>query len=541
MKRIKLVGRLLHINQILIKHGLDELILSTDLFSPLRYSKVLSPNYWVKREHGPRAVRIRRTLEDLGPIFVKLGQVLSTRRDLLPEDIADELALLQDRVPPFDPAEAQTIIEEALGGSVTELFASFDGQPLASASVAQVHAATLLSGEDVVVKVLRPDIEPRIRHDVALMYELARLAQRLSDDVRRMRPVDVVAEFEKTILHELDLVREGANASELRRNFENSGMLYVPKIYWDLTRINVLVMERIYGIPVGDVQQLKAQGVDLKLLAHRGVEIFFTQVLRDNFFHADMHPGNVFVNPADSSYIAVDFGIVGSLTPADQHYLAHNLIAFFNRDYHRVAELHVQSEWVPDDTRVDELEAAVRAVCEPIFEKPISEISYGHLLLRLFQTARNFNAEVQPQLVLFQKTLLNIEGLGRELYPQLDLWETAKPFLENWFKEKIGPKATVKKIAKQFPDWIEQMPEIPSLAYQLLHDSVNGQLSVQWRSKELAQLHDQIKTNHRSTTSAIIGGSCLISAAILLGLSGFTLMPGWLLGGVGALFLLRGL
>ena len=541
----KILGRLLHINWVLVTHGLDELILATHLFRPVRFIALLSPNFWRRKQHEPRGIRIRRTLEDLGPIFVKFGQMLSTRRDLLPEDIADELAKLQDRVPPFPGSEARTIIEKALEQSVSELFAQFDETPLASASIAQVHAAELHSGEDVVVKVLRPAVEKRIESDVALLYELARLAQRFWADAKRLRPVEVVAEFEKTIINELDLVREGANAAELRRNFEHSAVLYIPRIYWDLTRRNVVVMERIYGIPIGDIKRLRAEGVDLKLLAHRGVEIFFTQVLRDNFFHADMHPGNIFVSPKDSSYIAVDFGIVGSLTVADQHYLAYNLLAFFNRDYRRVAELHVESEWVPKQTRIDELEGAIRTVCEPIFEKPISEISYGHLLLRLFQTARRFNAEVQPQLVLFQKTLLNIEGLGRELYPQLDLWETAKPFLENWFKEQIGPKATMKKARKALPQWIDQMPELPLLAHQVMKDAVNGQLEVQWRSKELEALRDQMQRNHRRSIAAITGSAFLISAVILLGLDGYApKMLGdaplltWVLGVLGLCFLI---
>jgi ubiquinone biosynthesis protein len=541
----KLLGRLLHINWVLVSHGLDELILATHLFRPVRFVALLSPNFWIRKQHEPRGIRIRRTLEDLGPIFVKFGQMLSTRRDLLPEDIADELAKLQDRVPPFPGSEARAIIEKALEQPVSELFAQFDETPLASASIAQVHVAELHSGEDVVVKVLRPAVEKRIGSDVALLYELARLAQRFWADAKRLRPVEVVAEFEKTIINEIDLVREGANAAELRRNFEHSEVLYIPRIYWDLTRTNVVVMERIYGIPIGDMKRLREEGVDLKLLAHRGVEIFFTQVLRDNFFHADMHPGNIFVSPKDSSYIAVDFGIVGSLTVADQHYLAYNLLAFFNRDYRRVAELHVESEWVPKQTRVDELEGAIRAVCEPIFEKPISGISYGQLLLRLFQAARRFNAEVQPQLVLFQKTLLNIEGLGRELYPQLDLWETAKPFLENWFKEQIGPKATMKKVRKALPLWIDQMPELPALTHQVMSAAANGQLEVQWRSKELEELRNQMQRNHRRSIAAITGSALIISAAILLGLDGYVpVMLGdaplltWVLGVLGLFFLI---
>lgn len=543
MLRPKLILRLLYINWILVFHGLDKIILATHLFRPIRYFAFLSPNFWLRKVHEPRGVGIRRTLEDLGPIFVKFGQALSTRRDLLPEDIADELQKLQDKVPPFNGALARQIVEKELGRPISEGFASFDETPLASASIAQVHTAELPDGTQVIVKVLRPNVEQHIKNDIELLYELARLAQKFWVNAKRLRPLEVVAEFEKTIIDELDLIREGANASELGRNFEASEMLYIPKIYWDWTRTKVLVMERIYGIPVRDIERLREANVDFKLLAERGVEIFFTQVLRDNFFHADMHPGNIFVTP-ESSYIAVDFGIVGSLTYADQHYLAYNLLAFFNRDYRRVAELHVESGWVDKNTRVDELESGIRAVCEPIFQKPISEISYGNLLLRLFQAARRFNAEVQPQLVLFQKTLLNIEGLGRELYPQLDLWQTAKPFLENWFKEQVGPKATFKKVRKQLPDWAEQLPELPGLVHHLLSDASKGELEVRWQSRQLDELRKQIQQNHHHSIAATTGGALIVSAAVLVGLNGTaTVTPGnipmliWLCGITGALFL----
>ncbi|MCI0654519.1 MAG: ubiquinone biosynthesis regulatory protein kinase UbiB [Methylococcaceae bacterium] len=515
---LKLLLRLIRINWILVFHGLDELVLKTHLFRPVRYVAFFSPNFWIRKDHGPRAVRIRRTLEDLGPIFVKFGQALSTRRDLLPEDIADELAKLQDKAPPFSGSEARGIVEQELGKPIAECFAEFDETPLASASIAQVHAARLAGGEDVIVKVLRPMVESQIQNDIALLYELARLAQKFWLDAKRLRPVEVVAEFEKTILDELDLVREGANASVLRRNFENSDILYVPLIYWDWTRRKVLVMERIYGIPIGDIKRLRAEGVNFRLLAERGVEIFFTQVLRDNFFHADMHPGNIFAK-ADASYIAVDFGIVGSLSLADQHYLAYSLLAFFNRDYRRVAELHIESGWVPKETRVDGLESGIRAVCEPIFEKPISQISYGHLLLRLFQAARRFNAEIQPQLVLFQKTLLNIEGLGRELYPDLDLWQTAKPILEKWFAQQVGPKATFNKVKKQLPEWAEQIPEIPGLAHRVLKDMLNGQLELNWKNRQLEEIQLQLARNNKRAIRAISGSAFIISAAILSGMS----------------------
>lgn len=529
------IRRLLHIQQVLIRHGLDEIVLATHLFRPVRHLFTLSPNYWRAAREEPRGVRMRRTLEDLGPIFVKFGQTLSTRRDLLPDDVAEELVKLQDRVPPFPGEEATRIIEKALGQPVAELFAEFDANPLASASIAQVHAARLKTGEQVVVKVLRPGVEKQIRSDLALLYELAHLTRRFWPEARRLRPVEVVAEFEKTILDELDLVREAANAAEMRRNFEHSEMLYIPKVYFDLTRRGVMVMERISGIPVGDVEELRRRGVDLKLLAARGVEIFFTQVLRDSFFHADMHPGNIFVTP-EAKYIAIDFGIVGSLSREDKHYIAANFHAFFKRDYRRVAELYIESGWVPKTTRIHEFETAMRAVCEPIFEKPLKEISYGHLLLRLFQVARRFDMEVQPQLVLLQKTLLNIEGLGRDLYPDLDLWQTAKPFIENWFKQEYGPKAAVRKLRAQLPEWAEQWPEMPTLAHRALTDAVHGKLSLRFESDQLESIRADLERHHRRTLSAITGGILLMGAALLAGTLGIPILAG-VGGGVGAVLL----
>jgi ubiquinone biosynthesis protein len=529
------IRRLLYIQRVLVRHGLDELVLATHLFRPVRYLAVLSPNTWRGSRDEPRAVRIRRTLEDLGPIFVKFGQTLSTRRDLLPDDIAEELVKLQDRVPPFPGDEAKRIVEQTLGKPVSELFAAFDETPLASASVAQVHAARLHDGQDVIVKVLRPEIATQIRSDIALLHELARLARRFWPEARRLRPVEVVAEFEKTILDELDLVREAANAAEMRRRFENSEMLYIPKIHWPYTRREVMVMERISGIPVGDVERLRREGVDLKLLAERGVEIFFTQVLRDSFFHADMHPGNIFVTP-EAQYIAVDFGIVGSISEEDKRYIAENFRAFFNRDYRRVAEMHIESGWIPKDSRVVEFEAAIRAVCEPIFEKPLKEISYGHLLLRLFQVARRFDMEVQPQLVLLQKTLLNIEGLGRDLYPDLDLWQTAKPFLERWFKEEMSPKAALRKIQTQLPEWAEHWSEMPMLAHRALADAVSGKLAVTFHSRELERLHRDMQRNQRRTLAGITGGALLVGAAVLLGSAAAPTAAG-LFGALGAAFL----
>jgi len=510
--RPKLLLRLIHINWVLVSHGLDEIVLKTHLFRPIRFLAVFSPYYWLSRKSDSRGVRIRQALEDLGPIYVKFGQALSTRKDLLPDDIADELVKLQDRVPPFANEVARSIIEKELGMSINQAFAEFNPQPLASASVAQVHTAVLHSGEDVVVKVLRPDIEERIHSDIGLLYELARFAERFWSDARRLRPMEVVTEFERTTLDELDLVREAANAAKIRRNFENSELIYIPEIHWPLTRQKVMVMERIHGIPVGEIEQLRVGGADFKLLAERGVEIFFTQVFRDNFFHADMHPGNIFVD-LPAKYIAVDFGIVGTLSLSDQHYLAENFLAFFNRDYRKVAEMHVESGWVPPSTRIEEFESAIRSVCEPIFEKPLRDISFGQLLLRLFQTARRFDMHVQPQLVLLQKTLLNIEGLGRQLYPELDLWQTAKPFLEKWFQERMGPKAKIKKLLKQFPEFAEQFPEVPSLIYKALDNAAYAKQRSEAHNRELALLRQQMDKNHRTTVWAMFISAALISAA----------------------------
>ncbi len=523
------LARLLYINWVLLRHGLDEVILATHLFRPVRFLKYVSPFYWRRRDQEiPFGLRLRRALEDLGPIFVKFGQILSTRLDLLPPDIAEELVKLQDRVPPFPGDEAQRVIEQALGQPVDEIFAEFEQNPLASASIAQVHAARLKSGEEVVVKVLRPGIEKVIKQDVRLLYTLARMAQRYWGDGKRLRPVDVVHEMEKTLLDELDLSREAANATLLRRNFLDSEMLYVPEVYWDHVRQNVLVMERIYGIPVGQVDELKRRGISMKLLGERGVEIFFTQVFRDNFFHADMHPGNIFVEPS-GRYISVDFGIMGTLTTEDQRYLAENLLAFFNRDYRRVAELHVQSNWIPKGTRVEEFEAAIRTVSEPIFEKPLSEISFGYFLLRLFQTARRFNMEIQPQLVLLQKTLLNIEGLGRQLYPELDLWTTAKPFMERWIKTQVGPRAFAKRLKAGLPEASEQLPEVPRLAYRVLNDAANGRLELQWQSRQLDALRDELREANRRTVGAVGGGSLLLGGIGLNTLDGALppLLTGW--------------
>jgi len=535
--------RLAHINFVLVRHGLDEIILATHLFRFFRFLYYLAPWNWVPRRREPRAVRIRKALEDLGPIYVKFGQILSTRRDLLPDDIAEELARLQDRVPPFPGARAKAMIEAAEGQPVGEVFLAFDETPLASASIAQVHAARLHDGTDVVVKVLRPNIRQYIRRDVSLLRTIAGMAEHYWRESRRLRPCEVIAEFEKTLYDELDLLREAANASQLRRNFRDSDMLYVPEIHWAYCRPNVMVMELISGISVTNIGALRASGIDLKALAERGVELFFTQVFRHNFFHADMHPGNIFVSPT-GTYMAVDFGIMGTLNPVDQRYLAENFLAFFRRDYRRVAELHVESEWVPSGTRVDEFESAIRTVCEPIFEKPLKEISFGNVLLRLFQTARRFNMEIQPQLVLLQKTLLNIEGLGRQMYPDLDLWQTAKPFLERSMSEQIGVRALVRNLKESVPAMTETLPELPLLAHKLMEQATTGKLRMEWTSVELRSLRDEIKRANHRTINAIVGTGLLLGAAIIYGLDGHAPsvifgapLLSWLCGGLGVAIL----
>ena len=535
--------RLAYINVVLVRHGLDEIVLNTHLLRPVRFLLYLLPWNWVRGTQPPRAVRLRRTLEDLGPIFIKFGQIISTRRDLLPEDIADEFASLQDRVPPFPGEAAAGIVRDAIGCPVEEIFSEFTREPLASASIAQVHAARLKDGREVVVKVVRPGIRKVIRRDVSLLHLVADLAHRYWPDARRLHPRDIVAEYEKTILDELDLLREAASASQLRRNFEGSDLLYVPEVHWEHTRGRVMVMERVSGIPVSDIDALRDAGIDLRALAERGVEIFFTQLVRHNFFHADMHPGNIFVDrehPERPRYIAVDFGIMGSLSEQDKRYLAENFLAFFNRDYRRVAELHVESKWVPPDTRIDEFEAAIRSVCEPIFDRPLKEISFGRVLVRLFQTARRFHMEVQPQLVLLQKTLLNIEGVGRQLYPDLDLWETAKPFLDRWMREQLGARALLREIKRQAPKWGETLPALPGLVYETLKLARSGEIEVRIRSEEIDQLRAEIRRANQRTVLVVIGAALLLGASVILGVGG-TQLPmlwgapiwTWVLGGAG--------
>lgn len=515
--------RLLHINWVLIKYGLDKIVWTTSLFKPFNFLIIFFPWRWFSKKEVPTGEAIRLALEELGPIFVKFGQLLSIRRDILPDDIAEELAKLQDKVPPFNGELAKRMIEESLKQPLSAVFAEFNLTPLASASISQVHSACLQDGTKVVVKVLRPRIYQQIRRDVELLETFAKLIFRYLPQARRFRPIEVVQEFKDTLFDELDLLREAANASQLRRNFASSQSLYVPQIYWQHTRKNILVMEHIYGVHITDIPTLLAHNTNLKRLAERGVEIFFTQVFRDCFFHADMHPGNLFVDvsdPQDPRYIAVDFGIMGTLSPDDQRYLGENFLAFFKRDYRRVAELHVQSGWVPPHTRVDAFESAIRTVCEPIFERPLKDISIGQTLLRLFQTARRFEMEVQPQLVLLQKTLLTVEGLGRQLYPDLDLWQTAKPFLEKWMKKQFGMRALFRSLKTKFPIWADRLPEIP----EALHD-----IAKYWQH-ETHYLHhlqaerrvshaELLKKTNRHITRKLFGIFFIISGGLIITLS----------------------
>jgi ubiquinone biosynthesis protein len=462
--------RLIKIQSVAFRFGLDEFVIN---HGPLRFLEkpIKWLTFWRKLDR-PRAERLRLALEALGPIFVKFGQMLSTRRDLLPQDIADELAKLQDQVPPFPSETVLSILEKSYGEKIDQVFLKFDKTPIASASVAQVHFAVLHDGTEVAVKVLRPGIAPIITHDVALMDTGAWLAESLWPDGKRLKLRQVVSEFARHLDDELDLMREAANCSQLRRNFLNSPLLLVPEVYWDYCHTNVMVMERVAGIPISHVDELIAQGIDIPQLARVGVEIFFTQVFRDGYFHADMHPGNIFVGQ-DGRYIAVDFGIMGTLSDEDKNYLAQNFLAFFRRDYARVAQAHVEAGWAPKETRVDEFETAIRAVCEPIFDKPLREISFGRVLFQLFQTSRQFNVEIQPQLVLLQKTLLNIEGLGRDLDPDLDLWKTAKPFLENWMSEQIGWRGLVSRMQKEAPSWAIIFPQFPRLLHHMMAENRN--------------------------------------------------------------------
>jgi ubiquinone biosynthesis protein len=500
--------RLLKIIFVVLRFGLDEFLLAHE-----RTSWMLRPLNWLlffRNTSRPRAERLRLALETLGPIFVKFGQLLSTRRDLIPIDIADELAKLQDRVPPFPSDQAVALLEAAYGKPLHEVFARFDETPVASASVAQVHLAVLPDGREAAVKIIRPGILRVIDHDVALLQICAGLIESWWSDGKRLKPKLVVAEFEKYLHDELDMMREAANCSQLRRNFADAKLLLVPEVYWDWCNDQVMVMERMHGLPISDIPGLRAAGVDLSKLACNGVEVFYTQVFRDGFFHADMHPGNILVT-RDGRYVAMDFGIVGTLTATDKNYLAQNFIAFFNRDYKRVAELHIESGWAPADTRVDEFESAIRAVCEPIFDKPLRDVSFGKVLLRLFQTSRRFGIEIQPQLVLLQKTLLNIEGLGLQLDPELDLWKTAKPWLERWMSEQVGWRGFVKALRTELPRYATLLPQLP----RLLHERLNQDFAEQAAPILRELLIQQKKRNAWLMVIALLlGASVLLTAYI---------------------------
>lgn len=510
--------RALEILRVIGRYRLDELVPERVLPAAGRLALKANPYRLRPVEQVDRASRLRLALEELGPVFVKFGQALSTRRDLLPEDLADELAKLQDQVRPFPSAQAVQIVEASLGKTVDELFERFDRTPLASASVAQVHSARLRphqGGREVVVKIIRPEVETLIRKDTQLMLGLAKRFERWSRLGRRLRAVAVVQDYQQTILDELDLAREAANTSQLRRNFLDGELVYVPEVFWDFTRRDVLVLERIRGIPVTDLEQLRERQVDLKVLGERGVEIFFTQVLRDSFFHADMHPGNIFVDASDPQkprYIAIDCAIIGSLSESDQYYLAKNLLAIFKRDYQTVARLHVECGWVPPETRIGEFEAAMRAVCEPVFERPIAEISFGQMLVYLFRTASRFDMEVQPSLILLQKTLLNIEGLGRQLYPQLNLWDTAMPFLERWIAERYSPQSVIRKLQQSAPSILEQLPQLSEALVDSLQapriQSSRAELELRAQHKEHARR--AIKARRRYLGAM----ACLLAAGV---------------------------
>ncbi len=513
-------ARMLKISVILSRYQLDEFLEATHLYRPMRLLRAIPP--WRQRDLSdkPRGERLRLALNEMGPIYVKFGQIISTRRDLVAPDIADELALLQDQVPPFPGTEAQAIVEEALNRPVSELFGSFDLEPLASASIAQVHAATLPEGREVVVKVVRPGINRLIRRDIDLLMAIAQLAEKYWESGSRIKPTEFVREFETFIFDELDMTREASNASALRNNFAGSKELYIPEIYWPYCKEQVLVMERVSGIPISDMQRLREAGVNLERLAKMGIRVFYTQVFRDNLFHADMHPGNILVDvsdPENASYIALDFGIVASLTPKDLYYISENFQALFNRDYFRVAQLHIDAGWVPHDTRVDELEASVRAVGEPSFSRPLNEISFGNLMLKLFQVAYRFKLDIQPQLIMLQKTLLNIEGLGRELYPELDVLAASKPELERILREKHGIDQATKDLRERLPGWLSRAPDMPGLVYDYLKLATEGKLVTRLDTREMERHHAEQRDSNRRILKAISGASLFFSGAILLG------------------------
>ncbi|GAP64839.1 2-octaprenylphenol hydroxylase [Mizugakiibacter sediminis] len=518
MTPFALVPRLLRVTVVLVRYRLDELVDAAHLFRPLKLVRPLLPRPRAELRALPRGARLRLALTELGPIFVKAGQILSTRRDLLPADVADELAQLQDQVPPFPGAEARAIVERALRAPVAELYASFDEQPLASASIAQVHPAALADGRQVVVKVLRPGIARRIARDVALLRALAELARRWHPNADKIRPHEVVDEIEKTLEHELDLQREGANASLLRRNFAGSGDLYVPEVHWSHTAEQVLTMERVHGIPVDDIAALDRAGIDRRRLAAKGVRLFYEQVFRDNFFHADAHPGNIWVDPArtgEPRFIALDFGIMGSLPEADQFWLAENFMALFRRDYRRIAQLHLDAGWMPNHVRVDELEAAVRTVCEPYFTRPLSEISLAEVVVKLFNTARRYELTLQPQLILLQKTLLNIEGVGRMLDPKIDIWAVAEPVLAEILRKRYSPRRAFAEMRRRLPEWVHVAPRMPELVRDYLEQATRGERRTRLADADLARLAADARATRDLIGGALLGGSLLIAATLL--------------------------
>jgi ubiquinone biosynthesis protein len=518
MTPLRLAPRLLRVAAVLLRYQLDDLVDGAHLFRPLKLVRPLLPKPRADVRDLPRGARLRLALTELGPIFVKAGQVLSTRRDLVPADVADELALLQDQVPPFPGAEARVIVERQLRAPVTTLYARFDETPLASASIAQVHAATLHDGREVVVKVLRPGIDQRIARDVDLLHALGELAQRWHPNADKIRPLDVVAEVEKMLSNELDLQREGASASLLRRNFASGVDLYVPEIHWELSTARVLTLERVYGVSADDIPAIDAAGIDRKRLAAKGVRLFYEQVFRDNFFHADAHPGNIWVDLTrtdEPRFIALDFGIMGSLPEADQYWLAENFIALFERDYARIAQLHVAAGWMPADVRMDELEAAVRTVCEPYFTRPLAQISLAELVVKLFQTARRFELTLQPQLILLQKTLLNIEGVGRLLDPEIDIWAVAHPVLKRILRERYSPKNTWKELRRRVPEWLFIAPQIPELVRDALRQTARGERRIVADPLALAMQRDEAQRTRRTLAFGLLGATLLLAATLL--------------------------
>ena len=541
--KLRVLARLIQIQRVLVRHGLDEFVVETHLYRPLRFVFMASPWTWFeRRKAATRGERLRLALEELGPIFIKLGQALSTRRDLLPPDIAEELAKLQDRVPPFDGALARQLIEQAYDKPLDRVFAKFDERPLAAASIAQVHVATLHDGPEVIVKVLRPGMKNVIGRDLEVMHALAALAKRNSHEARRLRVDEIVDEYEKTVLDELDLMREAANASQLRRNFEGSPLLHVPAVHWDYCRVNVMVMERIRGVTISDMATLRALGANIPMLAENGVKIFFTQVFRHNFFHADMHPGNIFVlvdDPARPRYAAVDFGIVGTLDIRDMHYLAENFLAVFDRNYRRVAELHVESGWVPPSTRVDEMESAIRTVLEPIFNKPLKDISFGTILLRLFDISRRFDMRIQPQLILLQKTLLNVEGLGRDLYPELDIWQTAAPILREWMRDRLSVRTQLKQFRDHLPALVEVAHALPPLLKVAVQKAQDGKLHIGVQPEDIERLRQEIRAGELRRNSTLVGTGLGAVGLLWIGLELAPLGSGWLLLLVSAVVLWR--